>query len=124
MNILKIKKNKKEEVKEKKIEKKENIKKETEKNDAYKFLKAAHITEKAGDLTEKNQYIFKVYPKANKIKIKKIIEEVFNVKVISVNIINIPKKRRKLGKITGWRKGYKKAVVMIKKGQSIDLLPR
>lgn len=87
-------------------------------------LKAAHVTEKAGDLVEKNQYIFKVYPRANKIKVKKAVEDVFKINVISVKIINVAKKKRRLGKISGWRKGYKKAIVGIKKGQKIDILPR
>ena len=88
------------------------------------ILKAAHVTEKAGDLAEKNQYIFKIYPKANKIKVKKAVEDIFKVDVISVKIINIPKRKRRLGKISGWRKGYKKAIVGIKKEQKIDILPR
>ena len=88
------------------------------------ILKAAHVTEKAGDLAEKNQYIFKVYPEANKIKIKKAIQDIFKVDVTSVKIINVPKKKRRLGKISGWRRGYKKAIVGIKKDQKIDILPR
>lgn len=111
-----------------KVNKKEIVKKEKKSQreavQAYKFLKDTHITEKAGDLTEKNQYIFKVYSEANKINIKKAVEEIFKVNVISVNIINVPKKKRRLGKISGWRKGYKKAIVRIKDGQKIELLPR
>ena len=88
------------------------------------ILKAAHVTEKAGDLAGKNQYIFKVYSEANKIKIKKAIENIFKIDVTSVKIINISKRKRKLGKISGWKKGYKKAIVAIKKDQKIDILPR
>ena len=88
------------------------------------IFKAAHVTEKAGDLTGKNQYIFKVYPEANKIEVKKAVESVFKVDVMSVKIINVPQKKRRLGKISGWRKGYKKVIVGIKKGQKIDILPR
>ena len=93
-------------------------------SDAYKILKTPHVTEKATDLTKKNQYVFKVYPKANKVEIKKAIEDIYGVDVISVKIINIPSKRRKLGKIMGWRKGYKKTIVKIKEGQKIEVLPR
>lgn len=88
------------------------------------ILKAAHVTEKAGDLAGKNQYIFKIYPEANKIKIKQEVENVFNVNVTSIRTINIPKRKKKLGKIIGWQKGYKKAIIGIKKGQKIDILPR
>lgn len=87
-------------------------------------LKSAHITEKAGDLAEKDKYVFKVSSEANKIKIKQEIESVFKVNVISVRTINIPKRKKRLGKITGWQKGYKKAIIGIKKGQKIDISPR
>ncbi len=90
----------------------------------YKTLKAPHITEKATDLAQKNQYIFKVLPKANKVEVKKAIQQLYGVKVNSVNIINIPRKRRRLGKSEGWKKGYKKAIVRLAKGEKIDVAPR
>jgi len=43
---------------------------------------------------------------------------------LNIKIINVPKKRRRLGRISGWKKGYKKAIVKIKKGQKIEVLPR
>lgn len=92
--------------------------------EAYRILKSPHITEKATDLTKKNQYVFKVHAGANKIDIKKAIENVYGVSVLDVNIINISSKKRRLGKIIGWRKGYKKAIVKIKKGQKIEILPQ
>ena len=92
--------------------------------EAYRILKSLHITEKATDLTKKNQYVFRVYSRSNKIGIKKVIEDLYGVKVLNVRIIKISKKRRRLGRITGWRKGYKKAIVKIKKGQKIEVLPR
>ena len=91
---------------------------------AWKSLKSPHITEKATGLTAKNQYVFKVFPRANKVMIKKAVEDVFGVDVETVKIINIPRKKRRLGRISGWRKGYKKAIVKIAKGQKIELLPR
>jgi large subunit ribosomal protein L23 len=90
----------------------------------YRILKAPHITEKATDLGEKNQYIFKLWPRANKTEIKKSVEGLYGVDVLSVKIINIPKKKRRLGRISGWRAGYKKAIVKIKKGQKIEVLSR
>ena len=92
--------------------------------EAYRILKTPQVTEKATDLVKKNQYVFKVYPKANKIEIKRAIEELYGVNVVSVKIINIPPKRRRLGKVKGWRAGYKKAIVRIKEGQKIEVLPR
>lgn len=129
-NIFKKKKLVKEEVKP--IEKPKKIKEEVvpkkEKRamvwEAYKILKTPHVTEKATDLVKKNQYVFKVYSRANKNEVKKAIESVYGVDVISVRVINVPAKRRRLGRQRGWRKGYKKAIVKIKAGQKIEVLPR
>ena len=87
-------------------------------------LEAPHITEKATRLAEGNQYVFKVSPRANKQEIKKAIEEIYGVEVLKVRTIRIPKKERRLGRSLGWRKGYRKAIVKIKEGQSIEILPR
>ena len=79
------------------------------------------ITEKATILSEFNKTVFKVHSGANKNSIKKNIEKLFKVNVISVNIINQKKKKKiKQGKLS-IKPGYKKAVVTLKKGQSIDL---
>jgi len=91
---------------------------------AWHVLKNAHVTEKATDLTEHNKYIFNVFPRSNKKEIKIAVENVYGVDVVSVNIINIPPKKRRLGKNQGWRLGYKKAVVGIKSGQKLEIMPR
>ena len=79
------------------------------------------ITEKATILSEQNKTVFKVHSKANKKTIKKNIEKIFKVKVIKVNIINLKSKTKlKQGKLST-KSGYKKAIVTLKKGQSIDL---
>tara|TARA_B100001175_G_scaffold216338_1_gene183874 strand:+ start:789 stop:1082 length:294 start_codon:yes stop_codon:yes gene_type:complete len=79
------------------------------------------ITEKATILSEQNKTVFKVHNKANKKNIKKNIEKLFKVKVIKVNIINRKaKKKIKQGK-KSYTSGYKKAIITLKKGQSIDL---
>lgn len=91
---------------------------------AYKILKKPHVTEKATDLAAKNQYVFEVFPRSNKNQIKRAVEDVYGVDVTNVNIINIAKKRRRLGRIEGWSGGYKKAIVKIKEGQKIEVLPR
>lgn len=91
---------------------------------AYRILKSPHITEKATELASRNQYTFLVWPEANKVEIKKAIEDLYKVKVTDVNIINIPPKRRRLGRTLGWRKGYKKAIVTIQEGQKIDIFPK
>lgn len=91
---------------------------------AWRILKKAHITEKATDLTGKNKYIFNIYDKADKNEVKKSVENIYGVDVVSVNIVNIPPKKRRVGKNRGWKSGYKKAIVKIKQGQKIELMPR
>ena len=79
------------------------------------------ITEKATILTEQNKTVFKVNKYASKSVIKKNIEKIFKVNVTKVNIINLKSKKKfKQGKIS-IKSGYKKAIVTLKKGQSIDL---
>lgn len=108
--------------KEKTSLKKENIETKRKTSGFYPFvLKAPYITEKSTDLAEKNQYMFKVFSKVNKNEIKKAVEAIYNVNVLNVNIINVPKKKRRLGRHSGWKQGYKKAIIKIKKGQKIDL---
>ena len=79
------------------------------------------VTEKSTNLSEQNKIVFKVPASANKKSLKKNIEKIFKVNVTKINIIN--KKNRT--KFTRGRKvrvkGYKKAIVTLKKGQSIDL---
>ena len=79
------------------------------------------ITEKATILTEQNKTVFKVNKFASKSVIKKNIEKLFKVNVIKVNSINLKSKKKfKQGKIS-IKSGYKKAIITLKKGQSIDL---
>ena len=79
------------------------------------------ITEKATALSEENKTVFKVHNKANKKTIKKNIEKLFKVNVVKINIINQKTKvKMKQGK-KSYKSGYKKAIITLKKGQSIDL---
>lgn len=93
-------------------------------NLAYRVLASPHITEKAAALADKNQYVFKVFPETNKIEIKRAVEQIYDVNVLSVKIVNIPKKPKRWGRTTGWKKGYKKAIVKLKEGQKIEVIPR
>ena len=79
------------------------------------------ITEKATILSEQNKTVFKVHEKANKKTIKKNIEKLFKVNVIKVNIINLKSKIKLKQGRPSKKSGYKKAIVTLKKGQSIDL---
>jgi large subunit ribosomal protein L23 len=96
----------------------------SKRSSVYSFdaVNEPHISEKASYLSEKEQYIFKVSPKYNKNEIKKAVEGLYGVDVLSVNIVKIPPKKRRLGRTEGFRKGYKKAIVKIKQGQKIEIL--
>ena len=98
-----------------------NLKKRT-KGFSYDLVKEPHISEKATNLSENNQYTFKVIANSNKTEIKKSIEGIYGVNVLSVNIIKTPAKKRRIGKTQGFRKGYTKAVVKIAEGQKIEIL--
>lgn len=97
--------------------KKENKNSQT----AYKTLIEPWITEEATRIGELNKYIFRVAKNSDKKKIKKAIENVYGVDVISVNTISIPAKKRMRGAIIGKKSGFKKAIVTIKEGDKIEL---
>ena len=90
---------------------------------AWKILKKPYVSEKATEKVKEDKYIFQVADKANKSEIKSSIEELYRVNVMGVNTIKVNRKRKRLGKFQGWKKGFKKAVVQIKKGQKIDIYP-
>ena len=79
------------------------------------------ITEKATSLSEFNKVVFKVNRKSSKSLIKKNIEKIFKVNVIKINTINIKGKNKLVRNRKSYKSGYKKAIVTLKKGQSIDL---
>lgn len=83
-------------------------------------LKGFYVSEKASILSAMNQYVFKVFNSANKTEVKKQIEKIFDVKVRAVKISNMPPKRRDTGKYPGFKSGFKKAIVILEKGYSID----
>ena len=87
----------------------------------FDSIKRPIITEKATILSEQNKTVFKVHAKANKKTIKKNIEKLFKVNVIKVNIINRKAKVKMKQGRKSHKSGYKKAIITLKKGQSIDL---
>jgi len=91
---------------------------------ACRVLKEPHVSEKATDLTKQDWYAFRVSAAANKKEVQRAIKELYAVDVVSVRMIQVPRKKRRLGRIEGWRKGYKKAMVQLKSGQKIEVLPR
>ena len=85
------------------------------------ILKAPVITEKSQIAKSEGKYTFKVDSKANKIEIKEAIEKIFNVKVTAIRTINVKPKKRRVGRYTGLTTRYKKAIVSLAEGQTIDL---
>jgi len=79
------------------------------------------ITEKSTFLSDKNKVVFKVHTGANKKAIKKSIEKIFKVNVVKINTINLKGKIKFVRGRESKKKNYKKAIVTLKKGQSIDL---
>ena len=92
-----------------------------EKIHLYDKILSPLVTEKSTILSDQNKIVFKVPSKANKINLKKNIEKIFKVNVTKINIINKqPRKKIVRGKKVKVM-GHKKAIITLKKGQSIDL---
>jgi large subunit ribosomal protein L23 len=77
------------------------------------------ITEKTGQMMQDNKYTFKVALNANKIEIRQAVEEIFKVKVVSVNTMRVMGKLKRMGRHEGRRPDYKKAIVRLAPGQTI-----
>lgn len=86
-------------------------------------IKKPIITDKTTRLLENNQYTFLVDSKADKSLIKKSIESIFEVKVVAVNTYHPPRKKRRIGKFLGYRPHYKRAIIKLASGNSINLFP-
>ena len=89
---------------------------------ADRVIIAPLITEKASDLTAKNQYVFKVKPAANANEVKKAVSHLYGVTVEAVRMINLPRKQKRLGRHTGYTARRKKAIVSLKEGDKIETL--
>ena len=79
------------------------------------------ITEKTTLLMQENKYTFQVPLAANKVEIRKAVESIFNVKVEKVATIRVLGKTKRMGRTMGKRSDYKKAIVTLKAGESIEL---
>lgn len=86
------------------------------------ILKKPYISEKGTAQKESGKYVFIVSKNANKSEVKKEIERLYNVKVEKVNILNIPSRQKRFRNIFSKKSRYKKAIVTLKRGQSIDLI--
>nr|YP_010988270.1 ribosomal protein L23 [Rhodochorton tenue]WOK79466.1 ribosomal protein L23 [Rhodochorton tenue] len=87
------------------------------------IIKRPILTDKSTRMLEDNQYCFSVTRNARKNQIKEAIEYIFGVKVIKINTLNPPLKKRTVGRFTGKKPRYKKAIVKLKAEDKIDLFP-
>ena len=92
------------------------------KNTYYSTIIAPSVTEKNTILREENKYVFEVDRKSNKAQIKKAVEGLFNVKVETINTMIVKGKKKRMGRFSGYRPNWKKAIVKLAEGQTIDKL--
>ena len=87
----------------------------------YDVLRAPRMSEKTLTLKEEvNQFAFEVDPRANKIQIKESVEKSFKVSVMKVRTMNVRGKKKRLGRTEGRKSSWKKALVTLKAGESIE----
>ena len=93
--------------------------------DNFNLIRSPLLTEKATDLREhRGQICFKVDSRANKKQIAEAVEKIFDVKVVGVRTVNTKPKPRSLGKHSGYKPGYKKAIISLKEGDTIDIFEK
>ena len=88
---------------------------------AHDVIKNMIRTEKGSDLLTQNKYVFKVEKRANKIDIKKAVENIYGVKVDSVNVMNVRGKKKRVRYREGMTSSWKKAVVTLKPENRIEV---
>ena len=88
------------------------------------LIKKPIISEKATQVGAFNQYVFLVDNSVNKSEIKKLIKVLYKVDALAVKIINVKPKAKKSHRFVDIKPGYKKAIVSLKKGQKLDILPK
>ena len=90
---------------------------------SYRIIKKPVVTEKASDaMGSRNAYTFRVPVDANKVEVRQAVEQLFDVKVKSVNTLRVRGKWRIRGRSIGRSQAWKKAIVVLGEGQTIDLL--
>jgi len=108
--------------KEKAVSKVKKIVKEKIPVHHFEIIRKPHVSEKAFNLESEGKYVFVVSPSANKVEIKKAIQNLYGVVVKSVNIVKAPSKPKRFKGVPGIKSGYKKAVITLAKGSKIDVM--
>ncbi len=89
----------------------------------FRVIRSPHVSEKTTDLIQKhNTYVFEVDPEATKTDIREAIARIWNVTVKSIRIINVRGKARRMGRISGYSRAWKKAIVKLAEGDGIEVL--
>ncbi len=88
----------------------------------FEIIRKPHVSEKAFNLESEGKYVFVVSPSANKVEIKKAIQNLYGVVVKSVNVVKVPSKPKRFRGVPGIKSGYKKAVITLVKGSKIDVM--
>lgn len=110
--------------KEKSVKVKPEIKPQASLNPKDVFvIKYPWITEKSHDMSVDGRYVFLVDPKSNKSEVKKAVATLYKVDAVSVNMLNFRGKAKHFGSKISKGKNFKKAIVTLKKGQKIDVMP-
>jgi len=90
-------------------------------DDPHKVLLGPVVSEKSyGMIAERSKYTFKVHPEAHKTEIRQAVESIFKVTVLDVNVSKVPAKPKRRGMSVGTRPGWKKAVVTVAAGETIE----
>ena len=89
--------------------------------DTFEVLRRPVITEKSTNLQNDGRYVFEVAPGANKLQIRRSVEEAFGVKVLSVNTMGVRGKRKRFGPRLAEKPSWKKAIVTLAPGQTITI---
>jgi large subunit ribosomal protein L23 len=84
-------------------------------------LLAPVVSEKSYSLIEDRKYSFRVHPDAHKTQIRQAVEELFDVKVQNVNVVKVQPKPKRRGLIPGRKPGWKKAIVQLREGETIEI---
>jgi len=89
--------------------------------DPHQVLIAPVVSEKSYSLINENKYSFRVHEKAHKTQVRQAVEELFDVKVVGVNVLKVQPKPKRRGMHKGTKPGWKKAIVQLREGDKIDI---
>ena len=84
-------------------------------------LLAPVVSEKSYSLISEGKYVFRIHPDAHRTQVRQAVEELFNVHVEGVNVLKVQPKPKRRGRILGSKNGWKKAVVQLRKGDTIEI---